>query len=102
MNDLEVVRGSERAYVADENGVPLDAERRVRPSPELRDEELARAERLLTPVIARGEAAEERLAAEELRRLREPGKRQFAEQDPDASRAENQLYAQLAAWRRGA
>jgi hypothetical protein len=70
-----------------QRGSVEDAERRVRPSHELREEELARPERRLTPVIARGEAALERLAAEELRRLHEPGERQFAEQDPDASRA---------------
>jgi hypothetical protein len=80
--------GSEWRLRARRQRVPLeDAERRVRPSHELREEELARAERRLTPVIARGEVALERLAAEELRRLHEPGECQFAEQDPEASRA---------------
>lgn len=101
MSEFEVVPGSVRCYATDENGHAAE-DFQLRPSREGREHELAEARARLQPVIDRGREAEEKLAAEALRRLRSPGEREFGDaSDAAATPAEDALYAALATWRRG-
>jgi hypothetical protein len=110
MSGFEVVPGSVRAYVLDDDGHVLDDDGfaagapRVRASDEVRREELGRERRRLLPIIEKGKAAERQLEAEAARQLREVrSEREFSAEadDPEASADDNQLYTAFADWKRG-